>query len=660
MSLFLPVASAAANPIEAAISWALSHNGQNFDPGYCQKFVHDAYQAAGVDINSATDVASAVDYWNAHGALQHKKTDPDGMTPPRGALVYWDATPPPPPGGKIPANKYGHVGISLGGGQVISTESWSSSVVWIFSLTARNAAGYPYLGWIWPPNVNVSDSSNLPMANYLGHIVQWNGDTKPQKTAWEVYFEDGHVRRRWIPDIKTYWCLKGQGDLGPDVLTSQQLDAMPDHTTRPSTGQPAFPGNVWASCSTPGQGRGGDGGFEFSEQAGHYGSQTFSDYHNASGAGPAIAPGQYVAVECKVLDGTVASTNPDGYWYQIDGSPWNGAYWAPANVFMNGDPWNGPYSHNTDFNVPDCGKSSGASNTAVTSILEQQGHHGSNTFTNYHNASGAGASVASGQYVGVSCKVFDSTIASVNPDGYWYRLADSPWNGNYYAPANTFMNGDPWNGPYTHNTDFNVPDCPSAQPPPPPATYAEQQGHHGVNTFTNYHNASGMGPAISPAAWVNVSCKVYDPTIASVNPDGYWYRIADSPWSNAYYAPANTFMNGDPWNGPYTHNTDFNVPTCGSSPTLYSEQQGHHGVNTFTNYHNASGMGPAISPAAWVNVSCKVYDPTIASVNPDGYWYRIADSPWSNAYYAPANTFMNGDPWTGPYAHNTDLSVPNC
>ncbi len=100
------------------------------------------------------------------------------------------------------------------------------------------------------------------------------------------------------------------------------------------------------------------------------------------------------------------------------------------------------------------------------------------------------------------------------------------------------------------------------------ALFSEQQGHHGVNTFTNYHNASGLGPKIAPGAWVQVSCKVYDPYIQSVNPDGYWYRIASAPWNNAYYSPANTFMNGDPWNGPYTHNTDFNVPDCGSSPPL--------------------------------------------------------------------------------------------
>jgi hypothetical protein len=108
----------------------------------------------------------------------------------------------------------------------------------------------------------------------------------------------------------------------------------------------------------------------------------------------------------------------------------------------------------------------------------------------------------------------------------------------------------------------STPAATPAQAPTTSVTYTEQEGHHGVNTFTDYHNASGEGAPIGAAAYVQVSCKVYDPYITSVNPDGYWYRIASSPWNNQYYSPANTFMNGDPWNGPYTHNTDFSVPNC--------------------------------------------------------------------------------------------------
>jgi hypothetical protein len=44
-------------------------------------------------------------------------------------------------------------------------------------------------------------------------------------------------RRRWIPDAATYYCLKAKGVPGPDVLSSQQLDAMPDIY------------GVWAVCN---------------------------------------------------------------------------------------------------------------------------------------------------------------------------------------------------------------------------------------------------------------------------------------------------------------------------------------------------------------------------------------------------------------------------
>src|SRR5260221_7379753 len=40
-------------------------------------------------------------------------------------------------------------------------------------------------------------------------------------------------------------------------------------------------------------------------------------------------------------------------------------------------------------------------------------------------------------------------------------------------------------------------------------TYPEQEGSLGVITYTNPYNASGMGPHIPAAAWVQASCKVY-------------------------------------------------------------------------------------------------------------------------------------------------------
>jgi hypothetical protein len=116
------------------------------------------------------------------------------------------------------------------------------------------------------------------------------------------------------------------------------------------------------------------------------------------------------------------------------------------------------------------------------------------------------------------------------------------------------------------------PPAPTPAPAPPPAptpqTFSEQASiHHSVPTFSNYHNASGQGQSIPASQVVQVSCKILDGTIRSVNPDGYWYRIASSPWNDNYYAAANTFLNGDPPNGPYSHNTDFAVPDCAGAPT---------------------------------------------------------------------------------------------
>jgi hypothetical protein len=96
----------------------------------------------------------------------------------------------------------------------------------------------------------------------------------------------------------------------------------------------------------------------------------------------------------------------------------------------------------------------------------------------------------------------------------------------------------------------------------PSGNIEEAYNRHGVPTFADYGNASAPGPSISFGQSVQVSCKIYDPSIPSARPGGYWYRIASSPWNNSYYAIANTFLNGDPPDGPYTHPYDPTVPDC--------------------------------------------------------------------------------------------------
>jgi hypothetical protein len=193
--------------------------------------------------------------------------------------------------------------------------------------------------------------------SFRGHIVQWAGDPKSQKTAWLVVADGSRSVRNWIPSSKIFYCLKAKGAPGPEALDEDFLSQyLPD-----MVGTAVSETAACGSGSTPGGTPVGGGGSPpsppqtWSEQeTPNHPVNTFTNYHNASGMGPAIAAGQWVQVSCKVYDPFIGSVNPDGYWYRIASSPWNNAYYSPANTFMNGDPYGGPYTHNTDFAVPNC------------------------------------------------------------------------------------------------------------------------------------------------------------------------------------------------------------------------------------------------------------------------------------------------------------------
>jgi hypothetical protein len=99
-------------------------------------------------------------------------------------------------------------------------------------------------------------------------------------------------------------------------------------------------------------------------------------------------------------------------------------------------------------------------------------------------------------------------------------------------------------------------------PPPPPKTWAETAG--GVaHTWTNYQNAGGsQGPSVAQYQTIQIACKITGFVVADGNP--WWYRIAQTPWNNAYYVSADAFYNngatsgslkGTPW-------VDPAVPNC--------------------------------------------------------------------------------------------------
>lgn len=95
-------------------------------------------------------------------------------------------------------------------------------------------------------------------------------------------------------------------------------------------------------------------------------------------------------------------------------------------------------------------------------------------------------------------------------------------------------------------------------------TRVEIAGRYGSDTFTDPHSPAELGPHIEAYQQVRVSCKVFAPTIRSISPDGYWYRVASPPWDDRAYAPATNFLNGDSVQGARQHYTDFAVPDCPS------------------------------------------------------------------------------------------------
>ncbi len=138
------------------------------------------------------------------------------------------------------------------------------------------------------------------------------------------------------------------------------------------------------------------------------------------------------------------------------------------------------------------------------------------TWTNYLNAGGTqGPSIQGGQTVAVACKIQGFRVADGNT--WWYRIAASPWNGNYYVSADAFYNNGQTSGSLrgTPFVDNRVPDCaggaPSAPPPPPqPAhTYPVMNAAGGVywRSGPDWNTAVRItGDGFYPGTTVTVTC----------------------------------------------------------------------------------------------------------------------------------------------------------
>jgi uncharacterized protein YraI len=111
----------------SAISWARARVGSTAWEGWCERFVANAYG------RSTAGFASAKAHWNDAVARGRARTD---RNPPAGALVFWNSW--------YQGVNYGHVGISLGSGNVIATS--------VYGRVGTTSLGHfaNYLGWVSP------------------------------------------------------------------------------------------------------------------------------------------------------------------------------------------------------------------------------------------------------------------------------------------------------------------------------------------------------------------------------------------------------------------------------------------------------------------------------------------------------------------------------
>lgn len=107
-----------------------------------------------------------------------------------------------------------------------------------------------------------------------------------------------------------------------------------------------------------------------------------------------------------------------------------------------------------------------------------------------------------------------------------------------------------------------IPDCPTCFPGGNTFTEQENGGDSGARTFRYPRDLAGEGDRVPVGQRVEVVCRFQDPNADRTVQPGWFYLIDSSPWNRQYYAVANSFLNGDPPEGPPDTPVDVSVPIC--------------------------------------------------------------------------------------------------
>lgn len=333
------------SPEAAAVNWAKSmvnnpagRSGAKYWYG-CLAFAFDAWGiGAGHSIRGEVTVpitsnSYPSDIW---GHFSGGTTGTDS-NPPAGALVFWNSK-----GGRDDS----HVAISIGGGELISTNVDQPAVSGYNGIHEESMSQFAsnswnlYDGW-WLP-----DGSNSPPPSAVAAPAPTTTSTT---AAVHVSSGGGSVGGSSVQPAgggSSVQPAGGGSSLQPasgGSSTSRGSGSSAAATTTPTPAPTTAP---TSPPPPPPQ--------TYAETVGGV-SHTWTNYTNAGGTeGPSIAAYQTVQIACKVTGFKVSDGNT--WWYRIASSPWNNQYYVSADAFYNNGETSGSLSGTpfVDPAVPNC------------------------------------------------------------------------------------------------------------------------------------------------------------------------------------------------------------------------------------------------------------------------------------------------------------------
>jgi len=355
-----------------AVAWARTQLGSAIWAFRCERFVEEAF-------------GTRYQFASAALAAKHLPLHLGPITTaPAGTLVYF--------GGDRFNKSFGHVGLSLGRGAMISA---------LDTVQITNVARSPYWsnlyrGWteapsMWPgrlppppavtgPLVSSTVQITAPaFASMLSGTVQLEASaqnvggvefeayyatdpTDSRSVGWHVLGDAVQSEGSWA----LAWNTLAVPDQGNPLLGTVNLAAIALDVSGRTTGTRDYrrvsvnnsgaltTGGGTTSGGGTGSPPGGPPPQTFSETTGGV-THTWSNYTNAGGTeGPSIPAFTTVQIACKVTGFRVA--DGDTWWYRVASDPWSGTYYGSADAFYNNGQTSGSLKGTPfyDPSVPGC------------------------------------------------------------------------------------------------------------------------------------------------------------------------------------------------------------------------------------------------------------------------------------------------------------------